>query len=70
MWSSVLRISPVNTRSVASKQAPRRLDAVSSGPNTRKLRASALSFMTSRRKAPMVRVASAVTAPGVGTATA
>ena len=50
----------MNTRSVTSKTAPSRFDAVSSGPKTRKLRASALSFMTSRRNAPRTRVASAV----------
>ena len=44
--------------------ASQRLELVSSGLKTRKLRASRLSFITSRRKSPMTRVASAYTTPG------
>ena len=51
-------------RSVTSNSAPRRLDAVSSGPKTRKLSAGCAS-MTSRRNAPSTRVASASSVPGV-----
>ena len=46
---------------MTSNSASSRLDAVSSGPNTRKLRVSVFSFMTSRSIFPRTRVASAMT---------
>ena len=68
--SSVGRSGSTRTRSVASKSAPSRFDAVSSGPITRKFLLSALSFITSRKNCPITRVASASTVAGLGTATA
>src|SRR5262249_2999329 len=50
--------------------APRRLDSVSSGPKSRKLRNASLARMTSRRNEPSTRVASPVAAPGASTFTA
>src|SRR5713226_10024662 len=49
----------IQTRSVTSKTASRRFEAVSSGPINLKLRVSAFSRMTSRRNCPIKRVASA-----------
>jgi len=46
--------------------ASRRLEAVSSGPNTRKFLWARLAFMTSRRNFPRTRVASASAVPGIG----
>src|ERR1019366_7016349 len=67
-WSSVGSVSASQVRPVTSNSAPRRLEAVSSGPITRKL--SPLRRMTSRRKPPSTRVASLVAAAGSLTATA
>ncbi len=69
-WTSVGRISAADMRPVASNSASRRLELVSSGPITRKLAASSLRRITSRSIVPSTRVASAVVAPGAGTATA
>ena len=60
----------IQTRSVTSNTASRRFEAVSSGPMMRKFRASAFRRTTSRRNAPITRVASALTPPGRGTSTA
>ena len=61
-------ISPSNARPVTSKTASSRLDAVSSGPNSRNV--EAFRVMMSRSHWPSTRVLSASTAPGDGTATA
>jgi hypothetical protein len=50
---------------VVSNTAFSRLELVSSGPISRKL--VGLAAITSRRKAPSTRVASAVVTPGSGT---
>src|SRR2546425_12225563 len=68
--SSVLYISATDIRSVTSNTAPQRLDAVSSGPKTRKLRLSRLSFRRSRMNVPCTCVAEQLTAPRRGTSTA
>ena len=58
-WSSLSAASAASqARSVTSNTAPRRLEAVSSGPMMRKL--SGLRRITSRRKPPSTRVASLV----------
>ena len=62
--------SAVEQRLLVSNTAFQRLDAVSSGLNTRKFRASAFSLITSRRNSPCRRVASASVAPGRFTSTA
>ena len=62
------RRSATQRRVVASNRVARRLEAVSSGPNTRKL--TGLAFTMSRRNAPRVRVASPMVLPGFGTLTA
>ena len=59
---------PIHVRAVASSTAPSRLEAVSSGPNTRKF--VMFLFMTSRKNLPMTRVASPSTVPGRATGTA
>ena len=48
-WSSPGSISAIQARSVSSSTAPRRFEAVSSGPKTRKFDESSLRRMTSRR---------------------
>ena len=55
-------------RSVTSKTSCRRLEAVSSGPNSRKL--AGLRAMTSRSHVPSARVPSASAPPGLVTGTA
>ena len=67
-WSSPGTICPSNARSVTSKTAPSRLDAVSSGPNSRKF--DGLALITSRSQSPSTRVASDIPAPGALTGTA
>ena len=57
-------------RLVTSKTAPQRLEVVSSGLKTRKLRPLRFSFITSRMNCALDAVASALTAPGLGTSTA
>ena len=57
-WSSPARRSAIQARSVASNTAPSRLDAVSSGPKTRKSCSRRCARMTSRRNPPSTRVAS------------
>ena len=69
-WSSPSRRSAIQARSVASKSALSRLEAVSSGPKTRKLASPALARMTSRSQPPSTRVASLLVVPGASTATA
>ena len=54
--SSVASVSASQARSVTAKTSPSRLDAVSSGPNRRKL--DRFRSITSRRKPPSTRVAS------------
>ena len=66
-WSSSGRVSATHWRSVTSNTAERRLEAVSSGPNRRKF---VFCLMMSRRKAPMIRVASPSPRPGASIATA
>ncbi len=61
-------VAASQVRPLASNTASSRLEAVSSGPKSRKLRG--LRRITSRRKAPSTRVGSEVVAPGFGTATA
>src|SRR2546422_6626333 len=68
--SSVLYISATDIRSVTSSTAPQRLDAVSSGPKTRKLRLSRLSFRRSRMNMPCICVAEQLMAPRRGRSTA
>ena len=63
-WSSVSRTSASHWRSVTSNTEPRRLEATSSGPNTRKL--VGLAVTTSRRNEPRTRVASVKVVPGLG----
>jgi len=60
----VLHDGGLHWRSVTSKRAPSRLDRVSSGPNTLKLRSCWFNFVTSRRNRPSTRVSWATTAPG------
>ena len=67
MCSSVGRLSAIQTRSVTSKTASSRFDAVSSGPKSRKV--WGLARMTSRSHVPRTRVASLVAVAGDGTAT-
>src|SRR3569832_2540432 len=64
-WSSSGRRSAFHAVPVTSNKAPRRLEVVSSGPITRKLRVARLHFITSRRKVPITRVDSARVDPGV-----
>ena len=66
--SSVGSISASHARPVASKTALRRLESVSSGPNSRKF--VGFFAITSRRNTPRTRVASAVSVPGRETSTA
>ena len=63
-WSSSGSVSATHARSVTSNSPPNRLELVSSGPMTRKFRASWLSFIMSRRNVPITRVASPVSLPG------
>ena len=57
-WSSTGCTSPCQARPVTSNTAPRRFEAVSSGPNSRNV--LGLRRITSRSKAPSTRVASLV----------
>ncbi len=66
--SSVGSSAACQVRAVASNTEPSRLDAVSSGPMSRKL--SGLAAITSRRNVPRMRVASLNEVPGFGTSTA
>ena len=66
--SSVGRVSAIQTRSVASKTASSRFDAVSSGPKIRNV--LGLLRMTSRSHVPSTRVASLVAVAGDATSTA
>ena len=61
-------ISPSNALPVTSKTSSSRLDAVSSGPSSRKF--DGLSLITSRSQVPSTRVASDFPSPGLATATA
>ncbi len=61
-------VSASQARAVTEKTSESLLEAVSSGPKRRKL--SGLRVITSRRKAPSTRVASANVVPGAGTSTA
>ena len=67
-WSSPGRRRGCHARSVASKTAFSRLDAVSSGPMIRNVYGFAR--MTSRRNAPSTRVASLEVRAGASTVTA
>ena len=60
--------SASQVRSVVSNTADSRLDAVSSGPTSRKL--SGLAVITSRRNAPSTRVGSLKVVAGLATSTA
>ena len=66
--SSVGSVSADHARAVTSNMSPRRFDAVSSGPNTRKL--SGFRETMSRRKPPSTRIASLDVVPGSSTSTA
>lgn len=68
--SSVGRVSACQAFPVASYSASRRLDAVSSGPTTRKSRRSAVAAMTASSRPPSTRVGSWRTVPGLSTCTA
>ena len=67
-WSSPGMIWPSKARSVTSKTFPSRLDAVSSGPNSRNV--DGLAVMMSRSHDPSTRVASDTLSPGLLTSTA
>ena len=67
-WLSPGMISASQALPVTSKIAWKRFEAVSSGPNIRKL--SVLRAMMSRMNVPATYVASLVEPPGLGTSTA
>src|SRR5213594_660355 len=62
--SSVAKTGSIHSFWVTSYKASRRLDAVSSGPKTRKFRDSRFSSITSRKKVPNTLVDSAFSVPG------
>jgi hypothetical protein len=66
--SSTASVSASQRRDVAANTSPRRLEAVSSGPNRRKL--SEFLAITSRRNEPRTRVDSTNSTPGASTPTA
>src|SRR5207245_624159 len=69
-FSSVAKTGSIHSFWVTSYKASRRLDAVSSGPKTRKFRDSRFSSITSRKKVPNTLVDSAFSVPGFCTGTA
>src|SRR6266581_5097739 len=69
-FSSVGKTGSIHSFWVISYKASRRLDAVSSGPKTRKFRDSRFSSITSRKKVPNTLVDSAFSVPGFCTGTA
>ena len=66
-WSSPGTVAATHARSVTSKAAPSRLEATSSGPNSRNV--CGLALITSRIHGPSTPVAPAIGVPGSGTST-
>ena len=60
------QMRPMKILSVTSNKASSRLEAVSSGPNTRKLLDGCVQLHDVAKKLPKTRVASEVTVPGLG----
>ena len=65
----MLKRSASHWRSVTSNTSCSRLDATSSGPNSRKFEKGS-AYITSRRNPPSTRVASERVVPGLSTGTA